>query len=340
MKYTLNLLYLIFLLPFLYSCSNKLDVNAEWKDITVVYGLINQNDSIHYVKITKAFLGEGDALSFAQIADSSNYPDKLDVKIEEWRFTSSTDSSLHHTYQLDTTYITNKDSGVFYYPTQLVYYFKAQLDTVYTYKLIITNKNSGKLVTAQTKLIQEFLITNPREIGLANILPAKKVLLDFNSAVNGRRYQLNIRLTYDEYRKHGTIDTIRNNSVTWVAFDNWISASLTGNTPMSPLVYGDGLYSTMSKNLTKVYTTDTTRHATSVDFIFTVATDDLNTYMNVTAPSNSIVQERPAFTNIINGIGLFTSRYDNTKDSPRHLGISQLMQDSIKAYSSRNFLGF
>ena len=64
------------------SCNNKLNVNAPWQDITIVYGLLSQNDSVQYLRITKAFLGEGDALHFAKIPDSSTYPNKLDVWME------------------------------------------------------------------------------------------------------------------------------------------------------------------------------------------------------------------------------------------------------------------
>jgi hypothetical protein len=37
--------------------------------------------------------------------------------------------------------------------------------------------------------------------------------------------------------------------------------------------------------------------------------------MNATEPSLSIVQERPSFSNIYNGIGLFASRYVNQIDT-------------------------
>ena len=40
----------------------------------------------------------------------------------------------------------------------------------------------------------------------------------------------------------------------------------------------------------------------------TVGTEDLYTFINVNQPFSSIVQERPSFTNINNGIGLFSSR--------------------------------
>ena len=78
---------LLFLsLIFITSCSTKLDVNAEYKDITVVYGLLNQNDSIHYIKINKAFIGDDNAYYMAADPKLSNYnPADLDVYMEEWR---------------------------------------------------------------------------------------------------------------------------------------------------------------------------------------------------------------------------------------------------------------
>ena len=67
---------------FLGSCSNDLEINAPWKDVTVVFGLLNIDSTTHYVRISKAFLGEGDALEFASQFDSIYYkPELLDVKV-------------------------------------------------------------------------------------------------------------------------------------------------------------------------------------------------------------------------------------------------------------------
>ena len=45
----------------------------------------------------------------------------------------------------------------------------------------------------------------------------------------------------------------------------------------------------------------------------TVGSEDLNTYIKVNKPITGIVQERPQFTNINNGIGLFSSRYTKVR---------------------------
>ena len=60
-----NLLFLI--LPFLFSCETDFDVNANWKDVTIVYGLIDPNNEDQLIKINKAYLGQGDAIQMASI---------------------------------------------------------------------------------------------------------------------------------------------------------------------------------------------------------------------------------------------------------------------------------
>ena len=41
----------------------------------------------------------------------------------------------------------------------------------------------------------------------------------------------------------------------------------------------------------------------------TIGAQDLKTYIDVNQPFSGIVQERPVFSNIDNGVGLFSSRY-------------------------------
>ena len=79
--------YLFFLFIILFSsCETDFDVNAEWEDVTIVYGLIDPNIEDQLIKINKAFLGEGDALQMASISDSSNYnPSDLLVRIHRIR---------------------------------------------------------------------------------------------------------------------------------------------------------------------------------------------------------------------------------------------------------------
>ena len=120
MKAYRSLLLLLIPVSLFFSCSKDLNINDDWKEIMVVYGLLNPNDSVHYVKITKAFLGPGNALQYATIPDSSNFGGKIRVRLDEYDGTTLIGSTF-----LDTTMITNKDTGIFYFPDQLIYYTQA-----------------------------------------------------------------------------------------------------------------------------------------------------------------------------------------------------------------------
>jgi hypothetical protein len=50
-----------------------------------------------------------------------------------------------------------------------------------------------------------------------------------------------------------------------------------------------------------------------VDYVVSAAGVEYNTYLNVNEPSTSLVQDRPEYTNIENGFGLLSSRYQKTR---------------------------
>ena len=51
------------------SCSEEIDINAEYQDIWVVYGVLHLEDSLQHVRISKAFQIEEDALNYANKND-------------------------------------------------------------------------------------------------------------------------------------------------------------------------------------------------------------------------------------------------------------------------------
>ncbi|TAF89039.1 MAG: hypothetical protein EAZ48_01940, partial [Flavobacteriia bacterium] len=55
------------------SCEEDIILDGDFVETAVVYGLLDQADSIHMIKITRAFIGPGSALDIAQIPDSSYF---------------------------------------------------------------------------------------------------------------------------------------------------------------------------------------------------------------------------------------------------------------------------
>ncbi|MEL6651823.1 MAG: hypothetical protein AAFQ87_13555 [Bacteroidota bacterium] len=61
----------LLLMGLLNACSTEVKLNAEPKDIWVVYGILNANDSVQYIRVSRAFLPEGNALEYAKEVDES-----------------------------------------------------------------------------------------------------------------------------------------------------------------------------------------------------------------------------------------------------------------------------
>ena len=208
-----NLLFIVILL--FYSCETDFDVNADWSDVTIVYGLIDPNNQDQLIKINKAFLGQGDAFEMASVADSTNYdPSNLLVKIHRLRDQNFNTFDTLSTVILNDT-VLDKDDGLFSTDNNIIYTFKKPTsfyNTNSVYALEIVNLNSGHKVTSQTEIINTFSFEslNPSfEWGLYNgelpdSLKFRTKNIEWQKSENGVIYQLDIMINYIE-----NSDTVR-----------------------------------------------------------------------------------------------------------------------------------
>jgi len=302
MKNNLLLISFLSIIFFFSACETDFDVNADWQEITIVYGLLNQTDTNHYLRINKAFLG-GNALEVAQIEDSSSYKNALAVIMEGWQ-----GDDLKQSIEFDTTRIANKDSGLWYNPYMVIYKGSGVLNENYEYRLKIVNTQSGKEIFSKTQIVKDFSITKPNAGGKASFLRGYSSKFFWKNAVNAIRYEPLIRFNYYEV-PNGTTDTIPK-------FLDWYQGTqfadnTSGYGDIEIYVSGDGFYETLDRRLDKSFVGH--RLAGVVDYIVSAAGEEYDTYMKVNGPSNSLVQDRPEYTNIENGIGLLSSRYTKSR---------------------------
>ncbi len=283
------------------SCSTDVDNYADYKDITVVYGLLESSSDTTWIKINKAFLGPGNALIIAKDPDSSNYQTKLDARLIGRK--GNTELPV---IMLDTITIQNKLPGdsIFYFPNQLMYYATTQLDPAATYRLEIARGN--EIIQAETNIVRDFPINLP--VNRINFHLTSGGRVTWNSAVNGKRYEVRLLFHYRELRPNSPDTT--SHTLNW-RLGTYTSNTLQGGEGMEALYIGDDFYSRLGAQLENIL--NVKRWAGPVDVVIATAADDLNTYIEVNAPSNSIIQEVPEFTNIENGVGIFSSRYTKVK---------------------------
>lgn len=310
-----NIFCLLIAGTFLFSgCSTDLDVIGDYKETMVVYGLLDQAQDTQYVKINKAFLGEGNAFGYAQIKDSTQYVNALSVEIRR----------VKNGIQLGPTiYLTPtnkpKDTGIFYSgdQTNAIYSFPTPsplaanaLKTDSEYELTVRNSETGTVVTSKTTLITDitgFDTPTPSGTTFSFVIignyPNYPFVIKWNSAKNARLYQITLRLNYIDSLSTG--DTL-NKSIDYTV-PELRTENLDGSQTFTVTLKGKDFYRYIGNSLAD-YSGLVQRKAGNVELLLVAGSDQLSTYIDVNKPSTGIIQERPEYTNITNGLGLFSSR--------------------------------
>lgn len=288
--------YILFLLLafLIISCEKEVNINAEYKETCIVYGLINPNDSVSYIRIEKAFLSDGDIFQAAQIADSNIFPYKLDVKIINGAQTIS----------FDTITLNHKEDGIFYAPRMQLYYAltKDLLNTTDSTYLEIMNPKTKTLITSKTILHdgQSIYLAYPQN----QISFEQQYKIEFTSLPNTRSYELIIRFHYAEQYVND-IESRTYHSIDWI-FPSYVTKDANGGETVKIHYTATDFYSLITNRIDQ--TSDKQRFYTQVELLLGSADGNLFTYIDLNKPSTSLVTDQQIFTNIENGFGIFAAR--------------------------------
>jgi hypothetical protein len=309
-------------LIFLNSCNEKIELIGDFVETAVVYGLLDQADSLHYIKINRAFIGPGNALEIAQIADSS-YFTNVEATISEYL-----NGNLTRLWLLRDTILDNKDpNGVFYAPEQKVYYFKTMptgfngviqsstnpqmtsLNPQAIYKIDIVLNDGAFSVSAETELVHGITCSNGTNSNL-NLKfadnPGEYKSTGIIVSSTGNSYVLNTQLKIAFYEWEG--NTYSEKSFFWKLGE----ADVQPNDPRTFTANGQTFYDLMKSNCTE-NSTITKRTFKGVTIKITGGAEELYNFIAVNKPSSGLAQSKPTYTNLTatNGkrvIGIFSSR--------------------------------
>ena len=145
------------IISFLTGCSEKFDVAAPYKDITVIYGFLEASDTAHYIRIQKAFLDQNkSAVNMAQSSDS-NFFNNINVRIA--RFSILGNHNFKDTIHLNRVDLTAegypKQAGTFFNAPNYAYKFTNSLDRNYIYRIYVTHLNNGHVDSADAPIIED-----------------------------------------------------------------------------------------------------------------------------------------------------------------------------------------
>lgn len=303
----------------LYSCNDKLNIAAPYKNITVVYGLLDMGDTAHYIRIEKAFMDENKSgLDMAKVPDSSFYA-SLSVTMKELT-SAGTVNNIYSLYRVD---LTNegypKDTGAFFATPNYAYKFTQTLNPLYQYRLIVKNNATGEIDSAISPVIdnsgpltsfgiKEWITGSAMRIDFSR---TGKYALSFTASIpaNVGVSQLILRFRWVDSSVSTHISTAHTADLTIPHTDN---TSLSDFSILNTTVY-DYLNATLGTPAT----VDNYRYFDSSDMIFYVAGTEYEKYSTLNQNQGGITADeiRPIYTNIkgANVLGLFSTRASISK---------------------------
>lgn len=346
------------------GCSNEVEVIGIWKDIPVVYGVLNLKDSVHYVRIERAYLPPNQsALEVAQIPDSI-YFDTADI-----------DVTLDYIFQGDTlawaTPIERvelsaegiiREPGIFAHSPS--YAYKIIGGTSLPLILTIKNKKTGKTYTSSVEGVSAVasnatLFTSPAYF----LTPFKPVqwrrISQQGDTVYGALtveltkgfaaiYDYNFRFHYTEYEIDGQgnpiVGTEKAKSLEWRAASDFIPA-LANQTKQ--VVEGEAFYLFLKRSLSDVTGTNIRRCPGHLEVYVDGASTSLKDYIVARQANEGFVgglYPADPYSNIEGGYGVFAradrlERKDRPGD-PRLMRMSQLTYDYLSEGPHTSHLGF
>ncbi len=304
------------------SCKTDFDINAPYKPIPIIYGLLDQSKDTQFVKINKSFIGDGNNVDYASINDSLLFSN-VSARVEQY---APGLSSPFKVYDLQELWVGNLQSGIFYEDSQKVYYFvpDAPLNDEHLYQLVVSVDDVQEDITAQTRLLDgsslifDYLFSlslginglNFADVNLGTSDVFYSPQIKWNTAPRGKRYELTMSFRYNEITSNSSIPkTIYWSLGTQTAIGN--GDALNDSEKMFVNLSGEQFFEMVNSRLMD-YPNEAQvlkREIVAVDFIVSAGNEDLNTYIEVNEPATGVVTERPTFTNISgDGIGLFASK--------------------------------
>lgn len=283
---------------------HKLDLTADYRDITISYGILNVKDSVHYFKIYRGYLTDQNAYQEAGNWDQIYYPvDSIEVRLEEYNNKNLVRSAI-----LDTTTAISKEEGYFHNPKQLLYYSDWKLDPEKVYRLVIHRHSDGQEVYAETMMVHNFSIISPKSSWNMNLNQPYR--MKFSSGENAAFYDIFLDFYYIEVNNQ--TGEIEHKKITKKLNGDYIRATTSSEvlyTGFTPESFFTTIIQVIETNPNVTRYIDTYRCMR-----LTVWGGDENylTYREVATPSSSIVSNRLEYTNFVSedesAYGLLGSR--------------------------------
>jgi len=344
-----NYLLLGICLLVLFTACEPFKLNAPYKDVTVVYGILNYKDSIHYVKIYKGFQPEGEDAVYvdARNPDSIYYYDFstktsfIDVVLQEFENDKRTPRK---DILLDITHDFPRDSGIFYYDKEkIIYYTKEELFKGKEYKIVIKNKLTGKIVEGKTPIVGDFMIKSYQTFSMT----ANSGSIIFSEADFADDYEIHVNFLYFEIDKK-TKEIVKEGKIVKNISKNIKDGTIDNNKTYLlkkfPVTFYDDIAAQLKPDANVVrYIGLPGNNGACIEVEGWAAGKSMIEFLRSNQPTFSFIQVNNLYTNMTSipsdglALGFLSSRY---KCPNKYLAINLASQDTLIYGPKTSHLGF
>ncbi len=318
MKQVIFLLFAV-LTFFISSCSNEIEVIGVWKDIPVVYGVLDRTVDTNYIRIERAFLPPNQsAYDVAQIADSL-YFDTNHVEVTMYRVTPDTFLFPIQPFWVELKGQTARDSGIFANVPAYAYGFSGLTNAKYV--LEIKNNITGNVFYAETSSANSsnsYLVINPSYIPSSRPIEwveiendefkFKSYLFDITQQF-ASIYDVGIKFHYTEFELDNAGQVVAGSEVDKV-YDWKARRSFIPTGQFDVTINGIDFFTAVAGELSDVSNTNIGRCAGGIEVYIDGATQPLADYISAIkanlGATNGLYPVEP-YSNVVGGFGVFAS---------------------------------
>jgi hypothetical protein len=282
----------------IFSCENEVDISADWKEIMVVYGLLDPLDSAQYIKINKAFLNEKQSAYTA-----AKEPDSLYLKDAQVHLEHINTGQIIALQRVDEV---SKQPGVFANSPNYLYKTTEAILENEPYRLVVESKESKQKAESVTWTLRAARIEAPfKSSNPIFSLGSRFIVMSYVPGRNAHAYDIKMGVTVDEYNKADT-SFRETKELRWNVITNFVVPKNSTAAVLHQIEresFMQFLVNSLDSNQKQVV-----RRIKRVSVEFYGASQNLVDYISVNEPSIGIVQKTAEYSNINGGMGLFGSR--------------------------------
>lgn len=337
------------------GCSTDVALNAPYEERSLAFCLLDPGAEEQWVRVNRTWLGEGNNLDIAMVADSSEYaPGQVTVTVEQFGPGDIGFENPLAVFTAQDTVLQDKDdAGIFYGPEYRAYHFETpdglevnagnDPEDLYVYRMTVSFADGRLPMTAVTTLIGSSPgnISNPPAgipgfnlnfaSGSGSQVSYPNINFKWSSTAGAKRYEASIEVMFTERiwvdAAHTQLASETERVLRWDLGEEQADDDEGGQEIKLP-TNGEAFFQFLASRLeedpfiTRELGTwnDNIDRVRAFNFVLSIANAELDTYLSVNAPVTGVIQERPVYTNISGGLGLFASR---TQQSVDGLGISK-----------------